>query len=68
MIESCALKPDLELLPGGDLTEIGEKVRPGLKDMRAQRFKDSKISRGVVTVCVVFCVTLCKLILRTQTQ
>ncbi|XP_053189319.1 canalicular multispecific organic anion transporter 1 [Scomber japonicus] len=25
VIESCALKPDLELLSGGDLTEIGEK-------------------------------------------
>jgi len=27
VIDSCALKPDLELLPGGDQTEIGEKVR-----------------------------------------
>ena len=26
VIESCALRPDLEILPGGDLTEIGEKV------------------------------------------
>ena len=26
VIENCALKPDLEILPGGDLTEIGEKV------------------------------------------
>lgn len=34
VIQSCALVPDLELLPGGDLTEIGEKVRPGVKDMR----------------------------------
>ncbi|XP_030603605.1 canalicular multispecific organic anion transporter 1-like [Archocentrus centrarchus] len=25
VIEACALAPDLELLPGGDLTEIGEK-------------------------------------------
>ncbi|KAM7408746.1 hypothetical protein PAMA_002464 [Pampus argenteus] len=25
VIQSCALVPDLELLPGGDLTEIGEK-------------------------------------------
>ncbi|XP_070696945.1 ATP-binding cassette sub-family C member 2 [Pempheris klunzingeri] len=25
VIEACALTPDLELLPGGDLTEIGEK-------------------------------------------
>ena len=25
-IEACALGPDLEILPGGDETEIGEKV------------------------------------------
>ena len=25
-IDSCALGPDLEILPGGDQTEIGEKV------------------------------------------
>jgi ATP-binding cassette subfamily C (CFTR/MRP) protein 1 len=24
-IEACALKADLDILPGGDLTEIGEK-------------------------------------------
>ena len=26
VVEACALKPDLEMLPGGDMTEIGEKV------------------------------------------
>ena len=26
VIENCALKPDLELLDGGDKTELGEKV------------------------------------------
>ena len=26
VLEACALKPDLEILPGGDQTEIGEKV------------------------------------------
>ena len=26
VINSCALGPDLEILPGGDQTEIGEKV------------------------------------------
>lgn len=25
IIEACALKPDIAILPGGDLTEIGEK-------------------------------------------
>ena len=27
ILEACALKPDLNILPGGDLTEIGEKVK-----------------------------------------
>ena len=26
ILDACALKPDLEILPGGDQTEIGEKV------------------------------------------
>ena len=26
VLENCALKPDLSILPGGDQTEIGEKV------------------------------------------
>jgi len=26
VVEACALLPDLEILPGGDSTEIGEKV------------------------------------------
>ena len=26
ILEACALKPDLQILPGGDKTEIGEKV------------------------------------------
>lgn len=26
VVEACALKPDLEILPAGDETEIGEKV------------------------------------------
>ena len=25
VLESCALVPDLQMLPGGDQTEIGEK-------------------------------------------
>ncbi len=31
VVEACALLPDLEVLPGGDTTEIGEKVN---KDFR----------------------------------
>lgn len=26
VLDACALRPDLEILPAGDLTEIGEKV------------------------------------------
>ena len=26
VLDACALRPDLEILPGGDQTEIGEKV------------------------------------------
>ncbi len=26
-IEGCALEPDLKILPAGDMTEIGEKVK-----------------------------------------
>ena len=25
-LDHCALRPDLKILPGGDMTEIGEKV------------------------------------------
>ena len=28
VIESCALQPDIDMLPAGDATEIGEKVWP----------------------------------------
>lgn len=31
VIEACALKNDLEILPGGDETEIGERVSRMLK-------------------------------------
>lgn len=31
VIQSCALKPDIAMLPGGDATEIGEKVLLRLK-------------------------------------
>ena len=26
VLDACALRPDLDILPGGDATEIGEKV------------------------------------------
>ena len=34
VIESCALKTDLEILPAGDMTEIGERVRIYYNDYR----------------------------------
>ena len=30
VIDSCALQPDLDMLPAGDQTEIGEKVTSDL--------------------------------------
>ena len=27
ILDGCALRPDLDILPAGDLTEIGEKVQ-----------------------------------------
>lgn len=33
VVEACALLPDLDLLPAGDETEIGEKVREGEKSI-----------------------------------
>jgi hypothetical protein len=30
VLEACAMNPDLEILPGADLTEIGEKVEENL--------------------------------------
>ena len=27
IVDACALKPDFDILPGGDSTEIGEKVK-----------------------------------------
>lgn len=29
VLEACALLPDLSIIPGGDMTEIGERVCEG---------------------------------------
>lgn len=34
VIQACALAPDLELLPGSDMTEIGEKVRTAFESRK----------------------------------
>ncbi|KAJ7390655.1 Multidrug resistance-associated protein 1 [Desmophyllum pertusum] len=33
VIDACALKTDLEILPGGDMTEIGERVRTSVQSL-----------------------------------
>ena len=37
VISACALKPDLSMLPGGDTTEIGEKV-PTLSQLQSTNY------------------------------
>lgn len=46
VISACALDPDIEVLPAGDLTEIGEKVRKKLF-----KFWMSLFSYMIVFVC-----------------
>lgn len=46
VISACALDPDIEVLPAGDLTEIGEKVRKKLF-----KFSTSIFSYMIVFVC-----------------
>lgn len=45
VLEACALLPDLQLLPGGDLTEIGEKV-PTLGTVAEGQGGDATGQRG----------------------
>lgn len=37
VIEACALLPDLSILAGGDMTEIGEKVQNSNKQQQPQK-------------------------------
>ena len=37
VVEACALKADLENLPSGDMTEIGEKVVISLFQLKSSR-------------------------------
>ncbi|KAG1797618.1 P-loop containing nucleoside triphosphate hydrolase protein [Suillus variegatus] len=46
VIEACALKPDLDLLPQGDLTEVGEKVTVLLGDVLAAIY--SHVARHIM--------------------
>ena len=49
-MESCAMMPDLEWLPGGDLCEIGER---GINLSGGQRMRIS-IARAVYSQCDIF--------------
>ena len=35
VLDACALRTDLEILPAGDLTEIGERVRTNVRPLRS---------------------------------
>ena len=48
VIDACALKTDLEILPGGDMTEIGERVRKS-------RNKINKWTAGLFSKKNTFC-------------
>uniref|UniRef100_A0A8C2GQ42 Multidrug resistance-associated protein 1 n=1 Tax=Cyprinus carpio TaxID=7962 RepID=A0A8C2GQ42_CYPCA len=50
VVEACALLPDLEVLPGGDLTEIGEK---GVNLSGGQKQRVS-VARAVYCNCAVY--------------
>lgn len=51
VLSACALKPDLEMLPGGDRTEIGEKGRPYLLFKNTCSRKTKRFS----FVCILRC-------------
>ena len=48
VIRNCALAPDLEILPGGDLTEIGEKV----KTRNTRGYKSLQLVTATDHLCV----------------
>ena len=46
ILELTTLKADIEILPAGDLTEIGEKVCGGMK-MSLRKFYNSILNKGI---------------------
>lgn len=58
VIDACALRPDLEILTGGDATEIGEKVE-FLKETRPSTvYLSSSLCENLATAIYIkaFCV------------
>lgn len=50
-LEACALLADLEMLPGGDQTEIGEKVQGSLPSSRGSAHTAAQLSPARVYIC-----------------
>ena len=48
-VAACALTPDLDILPAGDLTEIGERVRTDKKKMVWSCLEDRGLVGGFLT-------------------
>lgn len=48
VLEACALLQDLEVLPGGDLAEIGEKVLKNLKGWRNIKEKSVRMAKKYI--------------------
>ena len=48
VVEGCALGPDLKILEGGDMTEIGEKVRYKTYSLQYSSLKYIELNLHVV--------------------
>lgn len=64
-LETCALLADLDMLPGGDQTEIGEKVQshllsPNEPGHAVASLSPTPDSHTHLQVCVPSCPTLCQ--------
>jgi len=52
VLETCALNPDLDVLPAGDMTEIGEKV------VFSNSFILNKHTNYIVTLLLFFTINI----------
>lgn len=53
VVEACALQPDLDLLPGGAQTEIGEKVMKSFCCADQSEFSRKAALKIVPALCVI---------------